>query len=69
MRKSLQVSTLPGYEKGNWSVALVFRGRSSEHLSMHYLEQMKMFLDAKIDDRQSIGSLLYHIALIEADWL
>jgi uncharacterized damage-inducible protein DinB len=26
-------------------------------------------LDTKIDERQTIGSLLYHIALIEADWL
>lgn len=26
-------------------------------------------LDTKIDERQTIGSLLYHIALVEADWL
>ncbi|MCM2535281.1 DinB family protein [Neobacillus pocheonensis] len=26
-------------------------------------------LDTKIDERHTIGSLLYHIALVEADWL
>ncbi|MEC1374962.1 DinB family protein [Heyndrickxia sp. FSL K6-6286] len=68
MRKSLQVSTLPGYEKeiGRWLWCLEDVRRTLINALSGTNENV---LDAKIDDRQSIGSLLYHIALIEADWL
>ncbi|GIN86312.1 hypothetical protein J6TS2_26980 [Heyndrickxia sporothermodurans] len=67
-RKSLQVQALPGYEEeiGRWLWCMedvrqdLLKGISQISPSM---------LDAKIDERQTIGSLLYHIALIEADWL
>jgi uncharacterized damage-inducible protein DinB len=67
-KKALLVSSLPGYENeiGRWLWCL-------EDVSESLLKELKgisqRVLDGKIDERQTIGSLLYHIALIEADWL
>ena len=67
-RRSLVVSALPGYEEEI--------GRSLwclEDVRRTLLTGLKGvgqdILDAKMDERQTIGSQLYHIALIEADWL
>ncbi|TCP25596.1 DinB family protein [Scopulibacillus darangshiensis] len=67
-RRSLQMTPLPEYEEeiGRWLWAL-------EDIRSTLITGLKdadwRILDTKIDERQTIGSLLYHIALIEADWL
>ncbi|MFK9118024.1 DinB family protein [Peribacillus frigoritolerans] len=67
-RKALLVSALPGYEEeiGRWLWCLedVRRTLISELTGIS-----QNILDSKIDERQTIGSMLYHISLIEADWL
>ncbi|GAQ19034.1 damage-inducible protein DinB [Oceanobacillus picturae] len=67
-RRSLLVSPLPGYEEeiGRllWCLEDVRQTLITELNGISLRT-----LDAKIDERQTIGSLLYHIALIEADWL
>ncbi|MGE8204669.1 DinB family protein [Heyndrickxia sp. NPDC080065] len=67
-RRSLLVSSLPGYEEeiGRWLWCLEDVRRT---LITELTGLSQRILDTKIDERQSIGSLLYHIALIEADWL
>jgi uncharacterized damage-inducible protein DinB len=68
VRKSLQVTSLPGYEEeiGRWLWCL-------EDVRRILLKEItgisQSTLDTKRDGRQTIGSLLYHIALVEADWL
>jgi uncharacterized damage-inducible protein DinB len=67
-RRSLLVTPLPEYEEeiGRWLWCLedvrriLIKGLTGISQSA---------LDTKMDERQTIGSLLYHIALIEADWL
>ncbi|MFM9279499.1 DinB family protein [Paenibacillus jiagnxiensis] len=67
-KKSLQVAALPGYEPeiGRWLWCL-------EDVRRTILEKLNGLapdlLDRQLEGRHSIGSLLYHIALIEADWL
>lgn len=67
-RRNLLVSSLPEYEEeiGRWLWCLedVRRTLKTELIG---ISQSK--LDTKIDERQTIGSLLFHIALVEADWL
>ncbi|MGD6957233.1 DinB family protein [Rossellomorea aquimaris] len=67
-RKSLQVSPLPGYEEeiGRWLWCLEDVRRT---LMKELSGITQSTLDTKRDGRQTIGSLLYHIALVEADWL
>ncbi|MDP4097976.1 DinB family protein [Paenibacillus sp. P96] len=67
-KKSLQIAALPGYEPeiGRWLWCLGDVRRT-------ILEKLNGLepdlLDQKVEGKHSIGSLLYHIALIEADWL
>lgn len=67
-RRSLIVSSLPGYEteigRLLWCLEDVRRTLITGVAGIP-----QNILDTKIDERQTIGSLLYHIALIEADWL
>jgi uncharacterized damage-inducible protein DinB len=67
-RRSLQVFPLLGCEKeiGRWLWCLE-DVRSTLITKLTGISQKT--LDAKIDERQTIGSLLYHIAFVEADWL
>jgi uncharacterized damage-inducible protein DinB len=67
-RRSLVVAPLPGYEEeiGRWLWCLEDVRRT---LITGLMGISQSILDTKMDGRQSIGSLLYHIALIEADWL
>jgi uncharacterized damage-inducible protein DinB len=66
-RKNLQVVALPNYEPeiGRWIWCL-------EDVRRTILERIsglsQATLDRKPNGGHSIGSLLYHIALIEADW-
>ncbi|WP_409305993.1 DinB family protein [Peribacillus sp. SCS-155] len=66
MKKSLKVLALPGYdpEIGRWLWAL-------EDVRRTIIERLNGIsqdtLDRKIENK-TVGSLLYHIALIEADW-
>ncbi|MDQ0199934.1 DinB family protein [Neobacillus ginsengisoli] len=67
-RRELLVSPLPEYEEeiGRWLWCL----EDVRHTLMTELTSINQsILDAKIGKRQTIGSLLYHIALVEADWL
>jgi len=67
-KKSLLVSSLPGYEAeiGRWLWCL----EDVRHSLITELTGISQsILDRKIDERHSIGTLLYHIALVEADWL
>jgi len=67
-KRSLQINVLPGFEpeigRCLWCL---------EDVRRTVLERVSALnpdlLDRKMDGRHSIGSLLYHIALIEADWL
>ncbi|MGE6377953.1 DinB family protein [Peribacillus muralis] len=67
-KRELRVKALPGYEEdiGRWLWCL-------EDVRRTILSEMagvsQTVLDTKMDERQTIGSLLYHIALVEADWL
>jgi uncharacterized damage-inducible protein DinB len=67
-RKSLMVTPLPDFEKeiGRWLWCLedVRKTLTSELTGIS-----QRILDTKIEERHTIGSLLYHIALVEADWL
>jgi uncharacterized damage-inducible protein DinB len=67
-RKSLQITPLPEFEEeiGRllWCLEDVRRT-----LITGLTGTSQSTLDTKIDDRPTIGSLLYHIALVEADWL
>lgn len=67
-KKSLTVSSLIGYEPeiGRWLWCLEDVRRT---LITALTGMSENLLDRKIGDGHSIGSLLYHIALIEADWL
>ncbi|NHM32041.1 DinB family protein [Neobacillus terrae] len=67
-KKSLNVFSLAGYEAeiGRWLWCLEDVRRT---LIIELTGISENLLDRKIGERQSIGSLLYHIALIEADWL
>ena len=67
-RRALLVSALPGYEEeiGRWLWCLEDVRRT---LIPELTGISQNILDSKIDERQTIGSMLYHIALIEADWL
>lgn len=67
-KKSLTVSSLTGYEPeiGRWLWCLEDVRRT---LITALTGMSENLLDRKIGDRHSICSLLYHIALIEADWL
>jgi uncharacterized damage-inducible protein DinB len=62
------VATLTGYEEeiGRWLWCLEDVRRTLKTELMGISQDV---LDKKMDERQTIGSLLYHIALIEADWL
>ncbi|MEH7883867.1 DinB family protein [Bacillus sp. JJ1609] len=67
-REALYVSSLPGYdaEIGRWIWCLEeVRNQLIAKLSGISQE----LLDKKLEDRQSIGTLLYHIAFVEAGWL
>lgn len=67
-RESLSVSILPGYEAeiGRWIWCL-------EDVRHHLITKLsgisQELLDRKLEDRHSIGTLLYHIAFVEAGWL
>ncbi|MBD1382350.1 DinB family protein [Metabacillus arenae] len=67
-RRALLVSPLPEYEeeisRWLWCLEDVRRTLITELTGIS-----QSILDTKIDERQTIGSLLYHIALVEADWL
>jgi uncharacterized damage-inducible protein DinB len=67
-RKNLSIMPLPGYveEIGRWLWSLE-DVRKTIKTKLTGISQND--LDSKMDGRESIGSLLYHIALIEADWL
>ncbi|MGM0877956.1 MAG: DinB family protein [Bacillota bacterium] len=67
-RRALLVSSLPEYEEeiGRWLWCLEDVRRTLK-IELIGISQSK--LDTKIDERQTIGSLLFHIALVEADWL
>ncbi|MDQ0271417.1 DinB family protein [Cytobacillus purgationiresistens] len=67
-RRSLMIASLPGYteEIGGWLWCLE-DVRGSLLTALSGIDQG--MLDAKVDERQTIGSLLYHIAMVEADWL
>ncbi|MED1205757.1 DinB family protein [Heyndrickxia acidicola] len=67
-KTALVVSSLPGFEKeiGRWLWCLEDVRKDLLH-ELNGISQI--VLDGKIDERQTIGSLLYHIALVEADWL
>jgi uncharacterized damage-inducible protein DinB len=67
-KRALLVSPLPEYEEeiGRWLWCLEDVRRT---LITELTGISQSMLDTKIDERQTIGSLLYHIALIEADWL
>ncbi|MEH7376557.1 MULTISPECIES: DinB family protein [Neobacillus] len=67
-RRNLLVSPLPEYEEeiGRWLWCLEDVRRT---LITELTGISQSILDTKIDERQTIGSILYHIALIEADWL
>ncbi|MCV4234137.1 DinB family protein [Virgibacillus sp. LDC1] len=67
-RKTLTVEALPGFEPeiGRWIWGL----EDVRRTILKRLEGVRHeHLNHRADGRQSIGSLLYHIALIEADWL
>lgn len=67
-KKALMIQPLPGYEpeigRLLWCLEDVREKLVSKLSGISQNE-----LDRKPDERQSIGSLLYHIAIIEADWL
>ncbi|MGE1165316.1 DinB family protein [Peribacillus sp. SIMBA_075] len=67
-RRALIVSALPEYEEeiGRWLWCLEDVRRT---LITELTGISQNSLDSKMDERQTIGSLLYHIALVEADWL
>ncbi|MGW6383428.1 DinB family protein [Peribacillus butanolivorans] len=67
-RRSLLVSRLSEYEEeiGRWLWCLEDVRRT---LLTELTGISQGILDTKMDERQTIGSLLYHIALVEADWL
>lgn len=65
---NLQVKSLPHYEleigRSLWCLEDV-----RQHLTKRLTGISQAQLDKKMGDRQSIGSLLYHIAYVEAGWL
>jgi uncharacterized damage-inducible protein DinB len=67
-KRALLVSSLTGYEAeiGRWLWCLedVRRSLITELTGIN-----QNLLDRTMGKRQSIGTLLYHIALVEADWL
>lgn len=67
-KKSLVVSSLTGYEEeiGRWLWCLEDVRRT---LITELTGIRQDLLDKKLGERHTIGTLLYHIALIEADWL
>ncbi|MBK5443308.1 MULTISPECIES: DinB family protein [unclassified Peribacillus] len=67
-RRALLVSRFPEYEEeiGGWLWCLEDVRRT---LLTELTGISQGILDTKMDERQTIGSLLYHIALVEADWL
>ncbi|KON70719.1 damage-inducible protein DinB [Peribacillus butanolivorans] len=67
-RRALLVSRLAEYEEeiGRWLWCLEDVRRT---LLTELTGISQRMLDTKMDERQTIGSLLYHIALVEADWL
>lgn len=67
-REILSVSSLPGYEAeiGRWIWCLE-DVRSQLIAKLSGISQYQ--LDRKLEGRQSIGTLLYHIAFVEAGWL
>lgn len=67
-REALYVCSLPGYEEeiGRWLWCL----EDVRHALLAKVTGISQrMLDTKGEGGHSIGSLLYHIALIEADWL
>ncbi len=68
-RRALLVSTLPGYDEeiGRWLWCLE-DVRRTLIIGIDW-NQPKYTRFEKSMKRQTIGSMLYHIALIEADWL
>lgn len=67
-RRSLLVTPLPGYEPeiGRWLWSLEDVRRT---IKTRLAGLSQTIIDTQPEGRESIGSLLYHIALIEADWL
>ena len=67
-KKSLVVSSLTGYKEeiGRWLWCLEDVRRT---LMTELTGTRHDLLDKKLGERPTIGTLLYHIALIEADWL
>jgi uncharacterized damage-inducible protein DinB len=67
-RRALLVSPLPEYEEEIGR--LLWCLEDVRHTLITELTGISQrILETKIDERQTIGSLLYHIALVEADWL
>ncbi|TYS67488.1 DinB family protein [Sutcliffiella horikoshii] len=64
----LQITSLSGYEqeigRALWCLEDVRRNLTKKIIGIRQSE-----LDRKIESRHSIGSLLYHIAYVEAGWL
>jgi uncharacterized damage-inducible protein DinB len=64
----LQITSLSGYEqeigRALWCLEDVRRNLTKKLIGISQSE-----LDRKIESRHSIGSLLYHIAYVEAGWL
>ncbi|WP_339149222.1 MULTISPECIES: DinB family protein [unclassified Sutcliffiella] len=65
---TLQIKSLPNYEpeigRSLWCLEDV-----RQNLTKRLTGISQTLLDSKMGDRQSIGSLLYHIAYVEAGWL
>ncbi len=65
---TLHIKSLPNYEpeigRSLWCLEDV-----RQNLSKRLTGISQNLLDSKMGDRQSIGSLLYHIAYVEAGWL
>jgi uncharacterized damage-inducible protein DinB len=67
-KSSLRVTPLPGYEEeiGRWLWCLE---DVRHNLKTKLAGTSQSVLDTKVDERATIGSLLYHIASVEAGWL
>lgn len=67
-RKSLAVTPIPDCEPeiGRWLWALEDVRRS---IKSRLEGTSQAMIDFKVEGKESIGNLLYHIAIIEADWL
>ncbi|GGH81513.1 putative damage-inducible protein DinB [Pullulanibacillus pueri] len=68
-KKRLSVSVLPGCKEEEISRWLWGLEEVRRDIITKLTGISQSLLDSTLGERQSIGSLLYHIALVEADWL